>query len=119
EFINKVVKEQDVDKILFVARDGYILKKVYDTFFHECANEYILFSRFCSEQIFLVKIRDGIAHHRKNGICHPCPLKEREFFRVDISFFAADARPNADAGDEVEYMQSFGHAWQTRIGDMH
>ena len=33
--ICKQAKENDVDELLFVARDGYILKKVYDKYFYE------------------------------------------------------------------------------------
>ncbi len=63
EFLNKVVKEKRIDKILFVARDGYIVKKVYNAFYDECANDYILFSRFCSEQILFEKYTEDYIHH--------------------------------------------------------
>lgn len=63
EFLNKVVKEKNVDKILFVARDGFIIKKVYDSYYHECDNDYILFSRFCSEQILFEKYAEDYIHH--------------------------------------------------------
>lgn len=63
QYLNKVVKEQEVDKILFVARDGYIIKKVYDKYYHECESEYLLFSRFCSEQILFEKYTEDYIRH--------------------------------------------------------
>lgn len=66
EFLNRVVEEQKIDKILFVARDGYIIKRVYDRFYGECENEYILFSRFCSDQILFEKYPVDYVHHNLN-----------------------------------------------------
>jgi hypothetical protein len=51
EYINKIAKEKNIDKILFLARDGYIINKVYEKYYNECESEYILFSRFASERI--------------------------------------------------------------------
>ena len=63
EYLNKVVKEQRIDKIFFVARDGYIIKKVYDKYYHECQTEYMLFSRFCAEQILFDKYTEDYVKH--------------------------------------------------------
>ena len=46
--ICKQAKENDVDELLFVARDGYILKKVYDKYFCEklkIKSEYVYLTR--------------------------------------------------------------------------
>ena len=45
-YINRIVKEKHIDKILFCARDCEIIQKVYDRFFNECDNEYIQISRY-------------------------------------------------------------------------
>lgn len=63
DFLNKVVEEQKVDKILFLARDGYIVKRVYDAHYKQCKTEYIFFSRFCSEQILFEKYTEDYINH--------------------------------------------------------
>lgn len=63
EYINKVVQEQKVNKILFLARDGYIVKRVYDAHYKLCDTEYTLFSRFCSEQILFEKYTEDYINH--------------------------------------------------------
>ena len=45
QFIEKLAKEKDIDKILFLSRDGYIVKEVYNRYFGGCENEYIYWSR--------------------------------------------------------------------------
>lgn len=54
-WLNKIAKEKHVDKLLFVARDGFIVQKVYDSFYNEIPHEYVLFSRFCAQQILFEK----------------------------------------------------------------
>lgn len=63
EYLNKVVREKNIDKIFFVARDGYIIKKVYDKYYRECQTEYMLFSRFCAEQILFDKYTEDYIKH--------------------------------------------------------
>lgn len=51
QWINKLAKDKKIEQILFVARDGYIMEKVYKKFFNEIPSSYVLFSRFSAEQI--------------------------------------------------------------------
>lgn len=51
QWINKLAKDKKIEQILFVARDGYIMEKVYKQYFNEIPSSYVLFSRFCAEQI--------------------------------------------------------------------
>ena len=51
QWIKGVVEEKNIDKVLFLARDGYILQKIFNDFFADIENEYVLFSRFCAMQI--------------------------------------------------------------------
>lgn len=44
-FIHDYVKKNNVDKVLFLSRDGDILKKVYDKLFPDEATEYVYWSR--------------------------------------------------------------------------
>ncbi|MBQ8790728.1 MAG: hypothetical protein IJZ51_05410 [Ruminiclostridium sp.] len=45
QFIEKLAKEKNIDKILFLSRDGYIVKKIYDSYCGGCDTEYIYWSR--------------------------------------------------------------------------
>lgn len=44
-FIHDYAKHNNITKILFLARDGYILKKVYDKLYSDIDSEYVLWSR--------------------------------------------------------------------------
>ncbi len=43
--IHRYALNHKVDKIIFVARDGYVIKKVYDSLFSDIPSEYLLCSR--------------------------------------------------------------------------
>lgn len=47
-WIHEYAKNNNIDKILFLARDGYILKKVYDKLFDDISSEYSLWSRYAT-----------------------------------------------------------------------
>lgn len=47
-WIHKLVLEKKIDKILFMARDGYIYKKIYDKLYNDVKSEYALWSRIAS-----------------------------------------------------------------------
>lgn len=51
QFLNGIAKKNGIDKFLFVARDGYIIQKVYNAYFNEIENEYLLYSRFASYEL--------------------------------------------------------------------
>ena len=44
-FIHKFAKEHGIEKVLFLSRDGYILKRVYDRLFPNEKTEYAYWSR--------------------------------------------------------------------------
>lgn len=44
-WIHDFCKEKNIDKILFLSRDGYTLKMVYDSLYHDIPCEYALWSR--------------------------------------------------------------------------
>lgn len=46
EYINKIAKERNVDKVLFCARDCEIVWKVYNAYFKQYENAYIDISRY-------------------------------------------------------------------------
>ena len=45
-FVDKVAKENSIDNLLFVARDGYTLQKIYNSFKNPLKNSYIYAPRF-------------------------------------------------------------------------
>lgn len=45
-FINKIAKDTGTEKILFCARDGYIIQRVYADFWREVDNAYLEISRY-------------------------------------------------------------------------
>lgn len=44
-WINQFVREKEIDKIIFLSRDGNIYKKIYDSFFGVVPSEYLHWSR--------------------------------------------------------------------------
>lgn len=74
QFINNLAKQEGVEKLIFVARDGYIMRQIYDKYFGEVSSEYLVFSRFASAELMFdeapyeyinVNIRPRI--YRKNA----------------------------------------------------
>lgn len=51
EWLNKYAIENNVDKILFLARDCDIVSKVYNKYYNVVRNEYIIVSRFSIYQV--------------------------------------------------------------------
>lgn len=119
EYLNKVVEEQKVDRILFLARDGYIVKQVYDLCYKQCETDYILFSRFCSDQILFEKYTEDYINH---NICYRYDLQnkvtvEQLMKEIDLEFLlnklnlyglkGSDilTRENGDAVVELIYEQ--------------
>lgn len=50
EWLNELAKKQNIDKFIFVSRDGDIVSKVYKRYYNEVSNDYILASRFALYQ---------------------------------------------------------------------
>lgn len=73
EHIHEYAKNHNVDKILFVARDGYLMKQVYDQCFRDIPTEYILCSRisnlkmsaYCNKNSFM---KEYVYRWRQDGI---------------------------------------------------
>lgn len=51
QYLNRLVKEKEIDLLLFVARDGYILKEIYDRYYKRTDTIYLTFSRFASLEL--------------------------------------------------------------------
>ena len=53
EFIHRYYKENDTDKILFLARDGDILKQVYEKLFPDDNISYLYWSRAAATKLMV------------------------------------------------------------------
>lgn len=53
--IHKYAREHGVEKVLFVARDGYVLKQIYDSLYPEEGSDYILSSRILNTKLTAYK----------------------------------------------------------------
>ncbi len=51
QYLNELAEKEKIDKFLFVARDGDIMQKIYNKYFAEKKQAYILFSRFASYEL--------------------------------------------------------------------
>lgn len=51
QYLDGLARREGIDQFLFVARDGYILNKIYRRYFHNVDSAYVPFSRFASYQI--------------------------------------------------------------------
>ena len=70
-YIHKIWQETGADKILFLARDGDLLKKVYDKLYPGSPTDYFLWSRLaavklCSGENILDFVRRFV-YHKSNG----------------------------------------------------
>ncbi len=58
KYINEIVEEKSIDKILFLARDASVIHKAYNNFYLKCENEYIYVSRNAVAQLAFERYPD-------------------------------------------------------------
>lgn len=51
EYINKIAKENHIDKIFFLARDAKVFYEIYNKYYKECDNDYVVISRSAMYEI--------------------------------------------------------------------
>lgn len=51
QFLSNMAVKENVDKLLFVARDGDIMEKIYQRYFGDVDTAYLVFSRFASYEL--------------------------------------------------------------------
>ena len=78
-WIYKKAKNEGVEKILFLARDSDIYKKVFDTMFNDMPNEYVYWSRIANTKYSIEAARDDfltrLVKHKAYNV-FPCTLGE-------------------------------------------
>ena len=55
QWLNSLAKTENIDKFLFVARDGYLIRKIYRERFGNIPAEYVYVSRYALSQIVAVE----------------------------------------------------------------
>lgn len=63
QYLSRLAVAEKIDQFLFLARDGYVIKKIYDRFFGEVESEYIPFSRFASYQLTIDRTWEEMLEH--------------------------------------------------------
>lgn len=58
KYINEIVEEKNIDKILFLARDASVIHKAYNNFYSKCENEYVYVSRNAVAQLAFERYPD-------------------------------------------------------------
>lgn len=59
-YIHNYVKNNNIEKILFLSRDGHILKAVYDMLFPDEKTEYVYWSRSAATKLTVKKFRNEL-----------------------------------------------------------
>lgn len=88
QWLNQIAKQNSVSKILFVSRDMYIIKNVYESFFGDYPSEYITASRLAiiradfkkSSEMFFTCMRDAYTFNPNITI-------EEYFTSINFEFF--------------------------------
>lgn len=88
QYLKRLAQNEHFGQFLFLARDGYILKKVYDRFFGEVESEYIPFSRFASYQLTIERTwKDMLQHVVLPKVSQAVQKKVKEVLKVcDLLF---------------------------------
>lgn len=87
QYLCKLSSEKKIDQFLFLARDGYIIKKLYDEMSgYEVSTEYVPFSRYASYQLTMERNwRSFLKYVIKPRILEEKKIKE-VFRECDIEF---------------------------------
>lgn len=74
-WIEKRAKEEGIDKLIFLSRDGDIYQKVYNEYFGKVSNDYIFWSRFANLK-YMVKYNQDAFFERV--------IKQKVFGTLDV-----------------------------------
>lgn len=86
--IHGIAERRGADKVLFLARDGDLLKRVYNKLYPECPTEYFLWSRLaatklCFEENTADFIRRFVYHKCGDGLTAEELLRQMELSELD------------------------------------
>ncbi len=86
EWINEFVKNNNLDKILFLARDMDIFYKIYNKFYKKYDNEYVVTSRFSLQECLWGDFTDEILFHTINARANRGYTVEQTFNEIGLNF---------------------------------
>ena len=86
EWINEFVKNNNLEKILFLARDMDIFYKMYNKHFKKYDNEYVYASRFSLQECLFADFTDEILFHTINARTNRGYTIEQAFNEVGLGF---------------------------------
>ncbi len=122
QHLEQYCKENQIDKILFLARDGDIIQKVYNRFFGAVQNEYVLWSRFAGTQVNLQNsVEDLISRNVNPYFANSKGNKIKDLFEhINCSFLLDEADFNMDGDesittDNIDYIKQFIRLSATKI----
>lgn len=75
-YIHGIAERKGIDKVLFLARDGDVLKQVYDKMYPESRTEYVYWSRFAAAKL-------GFGYYRSDYIRRFVTHKENQGITVE------------------------------------
>ena len=86
-FIHEYCKHNSIEKVLFLSRDGAIIKKAFDYIFHDCDTEYVYISRlaaakWCAKDMKSDFFRKMIRHKVGSGKNISTVLHEMELDKL-------------------------------------
>ncbi len=86
EWINEFVKNHNLDKIWFLARDMDIFYKMYNKFYKKYDNEYVVTSRFSLQECLYDDFTNEILYHTLLSRTDRGYTIERAFNELNLSF---------------------------------
>ena len=90
EYVNKVVKDNNCDKILFMARDMDIFYKMYNKYYKEYNNEYVITSRFALQELIVEDNLEEFFFHTIKSRCNRGYTFKRAFNEINLDFLCAE-----------------------------
>lgn len=92
EYVNKFVKENNLDKILFIARDMDIFYKAYNKYYKKYPNEYVTTSRFSLQECLYADFTDEILFHTLLSRCERGYTISRAFSELNLKFLLKECK---------------------------
>ncbi|MCR5675388.1 MAG: hypothetical protein K6G16_06745 [Lachnospiraceae bacterium] len=103
QFLNRLARQEGIDRFLFFARDGYIMEQVYQRYFEEKDHAYLLVSRFALLELIFsddpmeylyenvrTRIFRDQADNSVRNVLRECGLQILEPFLGEASFTGED-----------------------------
>ncbi len=87
KWIENIAKVNNIQKIFFLARDGYLLKQIFDKYIHTIPTEYLIVSRFALCQITVRENIESFLHENIASRLHSHITIEKLFTEIGLEDF--------------------------------